>query len=536
MTAQNRKSRFPFASGPLGAWGRRLGFRWVFPIGTLPVPFHPLVLPLALVGILAWTVRGVVDLVAGNSTVEGWPGLLVTAGLLGLGMSVPILSWMLMALGGRVIQAFLILAAVVLIAAEGVAQRGVWQLAVATGFFGLWIVQAIVGRLIKRQLLARWQAFQPAAVADRPVVVDHNFTDGTPIDWMHRLNFSEVWEASYSNNERGRGYFRLDDAAAGEVRKSVAGAMPDGWKLVERKEFSVLEYSGPLPADAIRLTHRTWKCPLGALAPGLVEITVDDGDVRSLVVGAVQPVLPLPFLELFHWTAIFGGKSQWRVGFVYGKGERIGALGSRFDGVLLMPEAARPVSPSRLDALLSDLAAGCARCKEAFAELKLAVTEDPEGYTRHRQTLGQLQRAGPDLLGEDAGPFLLDWLHRARDARKRDGVIVAAGLIAKLSDEAFAALTDELFHTLNSRKLALEWELVPGFDPTPLPKETPRFGNYGGFGLIFRQPKLFIRLGEIHPPLRPLLNKVATEMKLPKDVAAAMARWDIQHADEQPRC
>jgi len=535
MASRKGKSGWFLAQGPLGAWGRRLGFRWVFPIGTLPVPFHPLILPLALAGILAWTVRGVVDLVAGNSTVGGWPGLLVSAGFLGLGMSVPILSWMLMALGGRVIQAFLILAAVVLIAAEGVAQGGVWQLAIATGFFGLWIVQAIVGRLIKRRLLARWQTFQPATVADRPVVVGHNFTDGTPIDWMHRLNFSEVWETNYANNDRGRGHFRLDDAAVAEVRNTAAGVMPDDWKLIEREAFSVLEYSGPLPADAIRLTHRTWKCPLGALAPGLVEITVGDGDARSLVVGAVQPVLPLPFFEVFHWTAIFGGKSQWRVGFAYGKGDRIGALGSRFEGVLLLPDVARPVSRSRLDALLTALAADCARRQEAFAELKLAVATDPEGYTRHRLTLGQLQQAGPDLLGEDAGPFLLDWLHRARDARKRDGVIVAAGLIAKLSDEAFAALADELFQTLNSRKLALEWELVPGFDPAPLPKETPRFGNYGGFGLIFRQPKLYIRLGEIHPPLRPLLNKVAAEMKLPKDVTAAMASWDNQPADEQAR-
>ena len=43
----------------LGRVGRLLGFRWVFPIGTMPVPWHPAFLPLvlAIAGLLYLALR-----------------------------------------------------------------------------------------------------------------------------------------------------------------------------------------------------------------------------------------------------------------------------------------------------------------------------------------------------------------------------------------------------------------------------------------------------------------------------------------------
>ena len=55
----------------LGRVGRALGFRWVFPIGTLPVPFHPAFLPLVLATLVVWTVSSLVGLVSGASDGAG---------------------------------------------------------------------------------------------------------------------------------------------------------------------------------------------------------------------------------------------------------------------------------------------------------------------------------------------------------------------------------------------------------------------------------------------------------------------------------
>lgn len=514
-----------FAHGPLGPWGRRLGFRWVFPIGTMPVPYHPLIFPLAIALIIAWAIRSALTPVA-HAVGPGWPGMLFAAGILGLTMSVPILSWAVMALGGRLIQAVLILSAMVVLAAQAIAGKvTIWLSVIPAAYFGLWLALFVVGQVQKRRLLARWKSYAPPAIADRPVALGDNFTWGTPYDILNRYTIAEFWIIDRADPASGRGCYRLDPQALDTVRAIAGAAMPEGWKLSRHGAFWMLERKGTVPRGAVRLTSTPWKAPLRALAPGLLKVTVEDGTCRSLVWGQVGAIAPLPLFEAFHWTAIFGGQSQWRIGYVYGRGTWIGKLDDRLAGIVTLSESPMPLPPGRFTALRDDLAAAVASRQTAVTALKAAVASDPLGYSAHKNTLRLLQSAGSDPLGPDAGPFLLDWLHRARDARKRDAVTIAAGLIAKLPDEAFTALAPELFTTLNSRKLALEWKLVPGFDPAPLPKETPRFGDRGGFGLIFTNSPLYVRLGEVHPPARGLIGELAREMDLPKPAMQALERW-----------
>ncbi|MFC0590080.1 hypothetical protein ACFFF7_11695 [Novosphingobium aquiterrae] len=514
-----------FMQGPLGTWGRKLGFRWVFPIGTMPVPFHPLVFPVAIALIIAWGIRSALTPVA-HAVGPGWPGMLFAAGLLGLTMSVPILAWAVMALGGRIIQAVLILCAMVVLAAQAMAGKvTIWLSVIPAAYFGLWVVLFVVGQVQKRRLLAGWKAFSPPAITDQPVALGDNFTWGTPYDILNRYAIADLWMIDRDDPASGRGCYRLDPMSLEAVREIAGAAMPEGWQLTNHGAFSMLERKGQVPSDAVRLTSTPWKASLRALAPGLLKVTVDDGVCRSLVWGQVHTIALLPLFEAFHWTAIFGGQRHWRIGYVYGRGKWIGKLDDRLAGIVTLPETVMPLPAERLAALRDDLAAAVASRQIAVAAFKAAVASDPLGHSVHKETVRLLQSAGSDPLGPDAGPFLLDWLHRARDGRKRYAVAIAAGLIAKLSDDAFAALAPELFITLNSRKLALEWKLVPGFDPAPLPKETPRFGDRGGFGLIFTNSALYVRLGEVHPPARDLIAELAKEMDLPKPAMKAIERW-----------
>jgi hypothetical protein len=514
-----------FSHGPLGPWGRKLGFRWIFPIGTMPVPFHPLVLPLVLAGLVAWTVHSALAS-AVHAVGSGWPGMLILAALLGLGMSVPILAWALMALGGRFIQAVLILCAMVLIAAQSLVGSGpVWLITIPAGFVGVWAVQMVQGRIVRRRLLAEWNAFEAPEIAHRPVALSQNFTWGTPADILNRHPFTEMWLIDRENPDIGRGNFRLDQAALAAVRNIAGETMPDGWSLKQHNTLWMLERAGPIPSHALRLSSAAWKVPLRALAPGLLIVTVDDGDPKTVICGQVQTIAPVPLFEVFHWTAIFGGQSLWRVGFAYGRGTRIGTLDNCFAGIVTLPETPLPLPAARLAELLEHLAAAVARRQIAVAAFKTAIVADPMGFSSHSNTLRLLQAHGPASLGPEAGTFLLDWLNRARDARKRHAVSLAAGLIAKLPDDAFAAIADQLFKTLNSRMLGLQWKLVPGFDPAPLPKDTPRFGDSGGFGLIFTQSALYVRLGDVHPPARGLIAELAKEMTLPKPAMQAIDRW-----------
>jgi len=537
-----------FAHGPLGPWGRKLGFRWVFPIGTLPVPFHPLFFPLAMLGLVGWTIWRAVALVSGALGGGDWLVLLGLALALGLGLSVPILAWVLVALGGRILQAGLFLCSMVLLAiACWSGSAPVWLGVVPALFIAVWLFQAVGGRILRRQLVAEWDAFEPVNLGGRPLALNNNSAWGTPTDMLHSNALAEIWRGGYSNESSDHGYFRLAPGAAAQLQAIAGEVMPTGWNLTDHDGVFLLDLEGTVPPGTVRLTSEDWKAPLGMLAKGVRQITLDDGTPRTVRCGAISMILPLPLFELFRWTSITG-PHQRRIGFAYGKPLRTGPTYNSFSGLLVLPDliarkrkpqkegmpfgSTLPFEPvigvARMDELVALLSAAVTSRQQAIATLRAGLALDPVPTKEIYNTLSMLQRKGTAPLGPDAGAFALDWLERARDARKQDGVRAAAWLINSLPDDEFAALAPALHQVLNSRKLALEWKLVPGFDPTPLPKETPRFGNVGGFGLVFKVPKLWIRLGKVHPESRVLIEKLAEEMPLPRGVMNALAGWKTE--------
>lgn len=57
----------------------------------------------------------------------------------------------------------------------------------------------------------------------------------------------------------------------------------------------------------------------------------------------------------------------------------------------------------------------------------------------------------------------------------------------------------EITSALNSRILAGEWRIGPDMDLKDVPKDCPRFGDYGGFGLLYEVPGLYERLARLGP-------------------------------------
>ena len=163
--------------------------------------------------------------------------------------------------------------------------------------------------------------------------------------------------------------------------------------------------------------------------------------------------------------------------------------------------------------------------KAAVAELMLASLTDPMPWPAHGRALTDLLTTGPALLGDDPGPPLLAWFCRARDTHSLDGVNYVARLLTMLSNDELRRIVPELCTALNSRKLLLQWPMGPHFDPTPLPPDTPVFGDRAGFGLLVNQPGLFVRMGDVYSTGRTLVAELGKEVDLPEALRQALERW-----------
>src|SRR5690349_2225006 len=95
-----------------------LGFRWVFPIGTLPIPYHPLLAIALLLAPAVWLVVSVLLSVEQSAGRLAWVQMLVVGALLGVPMSIPIVSWVMMVFRGPLVQSLLFASAMALLAIE----------------------------------------------------------------------------------------------------------------------------------------------------------------------------------------------------------------------------------------------------------------------------------------------------------------------------------------------------------------------------------------------------------------------------------
>ena len=157
---------------PFGRLGRWLGFRWAFPIGTMAVPFHPLlarVLPWLPVAVVAYV--GALTLAGRDGAVSpGW--LLSAAALLGLLLSVPVLQYAFLAFRLALLQGALVSGAMALIAVDVAAGRSAWGWGVLPAAYAAsYLVQRLGGPLALRRVERRNAELAPWDPGHRGVEV-----------------------------------------------------------------------------------------------------------------------------------------------------------------------------------------------------------------------------------------------------------------------------------------------------------------------------------------------------------------------------
>ena len=496
---------------PFGVWGKRLGFRWVFPIGTMPVPFHPLVLPLALGVILAVAVRAAlaapIGVGAGETT---WAALLILSALLGAVMSLPVVVWFAAMLGGRLIQAVMILAAMILLGIEAYQGRvpSAWGILPGT-YFALFAVQALLGKLFVRRLLSEQDGLMPQAIGQMSVAMgdfEHS-AEGL----IEACDVPRLYCPPLKGTIEAKQYHWLAPEDAAALAGTWGEEPPPGWKLKEFPGATLLTREKALrPRDAIVLRKGRYTAPLW-LATGLRQIEARGGGRRwRILSGTAQTVRPVPLFNLFRFTSLSGvSHNQWVAGFPRAKAAELpdpDYARSRDFALLLPPRGAdggihdKVGLPALHAEIAKTLVQRAAAQAAAIANLPAfwAANAGTATPTRlHGATIDVLC-ANPHLLRVDQVSVALDWFERERDARSMVGVLSAAKLIEAFASEHLASHAPRLREIFNSQKLALQWDLPNVPDRKILPRDTPLWvGTIAGFGLCLSRPELYAKLGLI---------------------------------------
>lgn len=514
-----------------GRLARALGFRWVFPVGTMAVPWHPAVLPLTLVVLSAWTVSRIAGLAVGAADGAGGTvlGMAIGFTVVGLSMSVPILAWVVLAFGGRLVQALLALAAMLVLGVSVATGEDPLWLAVLPGAYVVtWATQAVGGRLLLARLRAAAERFEPVDVRGRTVVLPADVDAATAHDLLLRCGSGVVWMHDRGGSDRGRGRVLVTTAQAAQLRSAARDALPGDVTLEDADGRTLLSWSGPLPSAGAVVVQRSRRPDLGGLlGDGLWRTTVDG---RTVVSGRAALVLPLPMLNAFHWVSLMS-RDEWVVGFGRGRARTVGAQ----DGTVRHLVAdGRPDGSGierEVSSALDQVWRQVADRDVAVDRLRAAALAGRVDLSAHRQAVDELRRGGAALLGPDAAVVLAAWLERAREGRRADEPAVVARLVDTLPDDDLVRHGRRLFDVLNSRKLALRWDLEPGLDVTSLPRDLYRFGSRAGFGLALDLPGLYARLGDLVPPFRTLVTELGREMPLPDPIPDARRRWDEEGTD-----
>ncbi|WP_120077379.1 hypothetical protein [Aurantiacibacter odishensis] len=506
-------TRSQSALAPFGALGKRLGFRWVFYF-TVPLPYHPLFLPLMLLGIVAMASFGIVGSAASTESSDWWIGLLALAAILGLLLSLPVVCWFLLALRVPLIQAAAIFAAMVLLAAE------VWQgrlhplWGVLPGSYAaLFAIQLCGGRPWLAHLRRRQARFAPISPGDSPVLLERGIGDGRQI--LLSCDIGSVYDPGHSRGAKSRRYFWLAPDDAATLRGELADEMPSQWTLEDLDHGSLLIWkNAPRPHAGLTLSRGTYRAPFG-LVTGLRHLTARarEGKTR-LVYGAPECIVPLPLATFFRFTSITGSAyNRWQAGFARTRQPSIELpeVPGR-EGVALLlaprPEGGGIFSREGFEELLAE----ARRIAAVRRDYETALREDLPVFLsrlrgnlepgwRERELIEFLERE-PAHLQSALVPEVLAWMAALQDRSDGWNIVLPARLLAVFSDEDLRPHADALYAMFNSQKLALRWTLSEGFDIDSLPKNTPIFyGKVAGFGLIQANPGLYSKLARIDPRL-----------------------------------
>lgn len=119
----------------------------------------------------------------------------------------------------------------------------------------------------------------------------------------------------------------------------------------------------------------------------------------------------------------------------------------------------------------------------------------------------------------------LNWLEVMITLRARQGLTLAAKLLAAMPPELLATDCARLMTIFNSRILGMAWRITPELDLRPLPPNIPRFGEEAGFGLMRSVPELYLKLAMLAPEMEEIVSRLAAEalrynISLPPGLAA----------------
>lgn len=510
------------ALAPFGKIGARLGFVWIMPIGTLPLPFHPWlarILPWLITALIA---HAMVSDLSGSGGGVRWQALLVSALMLGVVMSIPIVNWLAMTFRAPLLQGLATGGAMVLMSVD------VWTGAASTAmaalpalFVALFVVQSFGGPL----LLSRIEASNSAFVEVRPGMRRVMFADDRKstnyaswlIEHCDVACVSTSLTAGRARVKKAQTYYRLSPADLDAVRVRVERTRPEGWWVGSNR---VLVPHIPV-ADAeppITVALRAHTTPLWILTGNRTLLEIDDGtSIRRMIGGNAERVGPLPLFTCFYWAAIFGGKSRWVAGFARRKPVELGPASGYSMLAQVFPSlgesACRYADAGPLIAQLDALDAEQRAPAQALLDCLLAGVSDIP------TNCAPLLRRGDIAFGH--GEALCARLAAAKAAKQDDAVQLSAQLIAMLPSEEFLALSGTLLALLNSKELA--FRLLGGDAPEvlALPEEERRKHVIGGFSLVRRVPQLYRRLGELGQPALPLVTGLGEAGRWPTPLRAA---------------
>lgn len=512
---------------PFGAWGRRLGFRWVFPVGTLPVPFHPLVLPLALGLILGWALRAAAAAVIGVAVGETtWAALLIIAALLGGLMSLPVIVWFIAPLGGQLVQAVLILAAMVLVAIE------VWQgrvpVAWATlpaGYALLFVAQAGLGRPFLRRLRGERLAFVPQSPGQIDVALAE--FEHFAADFIKQRDLPRLYCPASRGTYKAKQYHWLAPSDAAALLAAWGGEPPREWKFETMTGGTLLSREGARPAwPAIRLRQGRYRAPLW-LVTGLSRAEARGAGRRwRLVYGHAKTVRPIPLANLFHFTSLYGkGSSHWVAGFPRGKPEDLPPPecdnGKQlWELFVRRPEdggthdiAALPQLFAEIEATLAERAATRARAIANIPAFWQSLETQPRPRGANFETLGALYD-DPALLRAENVTATLDWFEHSRDSRSMVSLVAAARLLETFPVALLEPLVERIEGIFGSAMLALQWRIHEVTDRKKVPDGAPIFvGSIAGYGLYLSKPGLYRKLALLSPRLARIADKLERRME-----------------------
>jgi hypothetical protein len=503
-----------FAHGPFGPWGRKLGFRWAFPIGTLAVPFHPLFLPAALLGILGWTAWSVWQAIAGAGGLENSIMMLILALGLGLLMSIPVLCWFVFALGGRLVQSVLFLAAMILIAVDcWQGQISIIWVILPGAYVGLFAVQLLLGPVWLRRIEREAANFAPQDQGQDPVALAR--FNHSARDLVAACAIPSLFCPPLKGTIKAKHYHWLTEDDARDLTEAMGEGQVPGWKFEPRDGAVLLvrEDAAP-PRSAILLQEGKLRTPLW-LVIGLSRIEAKGcGRHWRLTYGDAMTVQPIPLMNLFRFTSISGSHyNQLVAGFPRRKAATLAKpeVANTREFTLLFPLRegdAEAFDKAGLPALHAAIAE---HKRKRMNERELAIANVPAFWQAlasgkmllllDRESV-QVLRDEPERLSADQAIPVLDWLERARDQRDPAQLLGAARLLHAFPDYLLTPHCERLEKLFNSESLALQWEIHKVVDRKPLPRNLPLLaGTYGGFGLFLSCPSLYAKLAGVSPRL-----------------------------------